>query len=64
MRHLPKLMAASNGARKIKVDHPALPMTLDEIVADAILCHATGVGGLHLHLRDEKGGHFSSAYPL
>lgn len=61
MRTLPKLMVAPNGARKTKADHPALPMTLDELVTTAIECHAAGADGLHLHLRDEDGGHILDA---
>jgi uncharacterized protein (DUF849 family) len=61
MRPLPKLMVAPNGARKTKADHPALPMTVDEVVTTAIECHAAGADGLHLHLRDENGGHILDA---
>ena len=61
MKPLPKLMVAPNGARKTKADHPALPITLDEIVADAIACRDAGAGGLHLHLRDTEGGHILDA---
>ena len=57
MKKLSTLMVAPNGARKTKDDHPALPITLDEIVSTAIECHATGADGLHLHVRDEKGRH-------
>ncbi len=55
---LPKIMVAPNGARKTKVDHPALPLTRDEIVACARDCFAAGADGLHLHIRDAAGGHF------
>ncbi|WP_281990616.1 3-keto-5-aminohexanoate cleavage protein [Sulfitobacter geojensis] len=61
MRALPKLMVAPNGARKTKADHPALPMTLDEVVATAVECHVAGADGLHLHLRDKQGGHILDA---
>lgn len=61
MRRLPILMVAPNGARKTKADHPALPLTLDEMVATAIACHAAGADGLHLHLRDRNGGHVLDA---
>ena len=54
---LPKLMVAPNGARKTKADHPALPITMEEIVAEAVACHAAGADGLHLHVRDADGGH-------
>lgn len=52
-----RIMVAPNGARRTKADHPALPMTLDEIVSAAVACAAAGADALHLHIRDEKGGH-------
>nr|WP_282569310.1 3-keto-5-aminohexanoate cleavage protein [Aliiroseovarius sp. S1339] len=58
---MPALMVAPNGARLTKADHPALPMTLAEIVACARDCHAVGADGLHLHLRDAQGGHLLDA---
>ncbi|SDW17746.1 3-keto-5-aminohexanoate cleavage protein [Litoreibacter albidus] len=61
MKPLPKLMVAPNGARKTKADHPALPMTLEEVVETALACHAAGADGLHLHLRDAEGRHILDA---
>ena len=29
------IMAAPNGARKVKTDHPAVPVTIDETIATA-----------------------------
>lgn len=58
---LPALMVAPNGARRTKDDHPAIPITLDEIIADAKACHAAGADGLHLHLRDKDGKHILDA---
>ncbi len=54
-------MVAPNGARLTPRDHPALPVTLDRILADAAACHAAGADGLHLHLRDADGGHLLDA---
>lgn len=54
---LPRLMVAPNGARRSKADHPALPVTIPETVATARACHVAGADGLHLHIRDEAGGH-------
>lgn len=51
------IAAALNGARKGKREHPALPLTLDEILAEARACHAAGAAMLHLHVRDRHGGH-------
>ncbi len=58
---LPTLMVAPNGARKGKQDHPALPITIAEIVETAISCHAAGAGGIHAHVRDAEGGHVLDA---
>ncbi len=57
MTPLPALMVAPNGARLGKSDHPAIPLTLDEIITTARDCHRAGADGLHLHLRDADGGH-------
>ena len=54
---LPTLMVAPNGARRTKKDHPALPMTIAETVADALECYRAGADGLHLHVRNEHGTH-------
>jgi 3-keto-5-aminohexanoate cleavage enzyme len=40
---LPRLMVAPNGARKIKKDHPAVPLTISETVATAKSCHEGGI---------------------
>lgn len=57
MQPLPNLMVAPNGARRGKSDHPALPITLDELVTTAVSCHAAGADGIHVHVRDENGEH-------
>lgn len=54
-------MVAPNGARRTKGDHPALPMTISEIVADAKACRAAGAAGLHAHVRDGDGRHVLDA---
>jgi uncharacterized protein (DUF849 family) len=54
-------MVAPNGARLLKSDHQALPLTLPEIVADARACARAGAAGLHLHLRDAAGLHVLDA---
>ena len=48
---------APNGARRTKADHPALPMTPDEIAREAASCLEAGAAFLHLHVRDADGGH-------
>ncbi|SLN52377.1 3-keto-5-aminohexanoate cleavage enzyme [Pseudoruegeria aquimaris] len=54
-------MVAPTGARRGKADHPALPITLDEIMAEARACREAGADGLHLHLRDAEGRHLLDA---
>lgn len=61
MTPLPRLMVAPNGARRTKAHHPALPMTLPEIVETARDCAQAGADGLHLHLRDGTGAHVLDA---
>lgn len=56
-RQRPFIMAAPNGARRGKGDHPALPITIDETVAEAAACFAVGADALHLHVRDADGQH-------
>lgn len=53
----PFIMVAPTGARRGKADHPALPVTTDEIVQTAAACQAAGAQGLHLHVRDARGRH-------
>ncbi|AKI01423.1 hypothetical protein IMCC20628_02727 [Hoeflea sp. IMCC20628] len=54
---LPAIMIAPNGARLKKVDHPALPETVAEIVATALACVRAGADGIHAHVRDKDGNH-------
>ena len=58
---LPKLMVAPNGARKVKKDHPAVPLTINETVATAKSCYEAGAGAIHLHVRDKDGQHVLDA---
>ena len=44
---LPRLMVAPNGARKVKKDHPAVPLTISETVATAKSCYEAGAGAIH-----------------
>lgn len=53
----PFIMVAPNGARRGKGDHSALPVTIPELIITATSSHAAGADGLHLHVRDAKGGH-------
>ena len=51
------IMAAPNGARKTKADHPNLPVTIEETAREAKACYDEGAGMLHAHVRDDEGRH-------
>ena len=51
------IMVAPNGARKTKKQHPALPITIEETVAEAARAAAEGATILHAHVRGERGEH-------
>jgi len=51
------IMAAPNGARKVKSDHPALPVSIDETIAAAKACHDEGASILHAHVRGDQDQH-------
>ena len=50
-------MVAPNGARKLKADHPAIPISISETVETAVACYDAGATGLHLHVRNTDGSH-------
>ena len=58
---LPRIMVAPNGARRTRADHPALPITPEEIAATARACQAAGAGAIHAHVRDDAGRHVLDA---
>jgi uncharacterized protein (DUF849 family) len=51
------LAIAPNGSRRGKKDHPAIPLTREEIVREAPLWREAGTSMLHLHVRDGAGRH-------
>ncbi|WP_164660945.1 3-keto-5-aminohexanoate cleavage protein [Tropicibacter sp. Alg240-R139] len=53
----PLIMVAPNGARRGKMDHPCLPIDLNDTIAAARACHLAGAGALHMHVRDDDGRH-------
>lgn len=57
MTPLPRLMVAPNGARRSKSDHPALPISDEDIIQTAIACGKAGADGIHVHIRDADGKH-------
>lgn len=50
------ISVAPLGARALKSDNPAVPLTPKEIAADIIRCAKAGASIAHVHARDEKGG--------
>ncbi len=50
-------MVAPNGARPMKKDHPAVPITMNEIVETAKACFEAGAEAIHFHTRNNKGQH-------
>jgi 3-keto-5-aminohexanoate cleavage enzyme len=46
------ITVAPTGAESSKADVPALPVTLDELVATAVACEAEGASVIHVHIRD------------
>lgn len=51
------MMIALNGTRPSKNDHPAVPISLPEIVATARVCHSVGACAMHLHTHDDNNAH-------
>ena len=58
---LPRLMVAPNGARRTTADHPAVPVTIPDIVESAVACYAAGAGAIHFHVRDGDQQHILDA---
>ncbi|OSQ36416.1 3-keto-5-aminohexanoate cleavage protein [Thalassospira mesophila] len=55
---IPAILAvAPNGARKLPADYPNLPITPVELAREARLCCDAGASVIHLHVRDDNGGH-------
>jgi uncharacterized protein (DUF849 family) len=51
------ITVAPNDARRGKVDHPALPISTEEIARTAKMCFDAGADAIHLHVRDKDGRH-------
>ena len=56
--NLPRLMVAPNGARPMKKDHAAVPITINEIVKTGEACFKAGAEAIHFHTRNNKGEQF------
>ncbi|MFC4175709.1 3-keto-5-aminohexanoate cleavage protein [Microvirga sp. GCM10011540] len=55
------IAVAPNGGRRTKADHPALPMTPDELARTASECLAAGACMIHIHVRNDEGRHLLDA---
>lgn len=53
------IAVAPNGARKLKPDHPAVPLSADELGVCAAQCLEAGAAMIHLHVREPAGGRHS-----
>lgn len=53
----PLIIVAPNGARRMKSDHPELPMTPAELAHTALQCADAGAAMIHMHARTNKGRH-------
>lgn len=51
------LAVAPNGARRGPADHAALPIGPAALAAEAAACRAAGATMMHVHVRDDRGGH-------
>ncbi|MEM1284527.1 MAG: 3-keto-5-aminohexanoate cleavage protein [Pseudomonadota bacterium] len=61
MRDPVVLMVAPNGARRVRGDHPRLPLTEQEIVDEVAQAHEAGAQAAHVHVRDDEGQHVLDA---
>lgn len=58
------IAVAPNGGRRIKADHPAIPLTPAELAQTAHECLTAGASMIHVHVRRNDGRHLldASAY--
>ncbi len=57
MTFTPNITVAPNGARLGKADHPAVPLSDQELAETALTCFDAGANCIHLHVRDAHGSH-------
>ncbi|MBL9190461.1 MAG: 3-keto-5-aminohexanoate cleavage protein [Opitutaceae bacterium] len=55
------IAVAPNGGRRLKKDHPAVPLTAMEMARTAAACLEAGAAMLHMHVRDSNGRHLLDA---
>lgn len=59
--HATAIAVAPNGGRRVKTDHPAIPLTAAELGRTAAECLEAGAAMIHVHVRDADGGHLLDA---
>ncbi len=55
------LAVAPNGAFKTRADHPAVPLTPQDLAETAGTCLEAGASMIHVHVRDAQGRHLLDA---
>lgn len=55
------ITVAPNGGRRIKADHPAIPLTPQELARTAAECLDAGAAMIHAHVRKADGTHLLDA---
>jgi uncharacterized protein (DUF849 family) len=55
------IAVAPNGGRRTKADHPAIPLTPEELALTARDCLNAGAAMIHVHVRKEDGSHLLDA---
>ncbi|CAN5195755.1 3-keto-5-aminohexanoate cleavage protein [soil metagenome] len=55
------IAVAPNGGRKVKVDHPAVPLSSRDLAATAARCLDAGASMIHAHVRNDDGSHLLDA---
>ncbi len=56
------LAVAPNGGRRVKADHPAIPLAPAELAETAARCLEAGAAMIHVHVRDRDGNHLLDAH--
>jgi 3-keto-5-aminohexanoate cleavage enzyme len=56
------IAVAPNGGRRSKQDHPALPISAEELARTAAACLDAGAAMIHMHVRDRNGRHLLDAH--
>lgn len=59
--HPVAIAVAPNGGRRTKSDHPAIPLTPDELARTAAECLEAGAAMIHVHVRRGDGRHLLDA---